>query len=59
MPNGGLIIYREFIDAMSLLASACMVTGCYLAMSQLAAAAPEIPTNMISVRFNTGVTRRA
>lgn len=59
MPNGGLTIYREFIDAMSLLASACMMTGCYLAMSQLAAVAREILINMISVRFNTGVTRRA
>jgi hypothetical protein len=59
MLNGGLTIYSEFIDAMSLLAYACMVTGCYEGMSQLATASRAITVNMISVRFNTGVTQGA
>jgi hypothetical protein len=33
MLNGGLTIYSEFIDAMSLLTYACMVTGSYQGMS--------------------------
>jgi hypothetical protein len=59
MLNGGLTIYPEFIDAMSLLAYARMVTGCYVGMSQLASASRAITVNLISVRFNTGVTQRA
>jgi hypothetical protein len=58
MPNWGLTIYPEFIDVMSLLAEACMVTRCYEGMCQLATDRAVVTINIICVRFNTGVTQK-
>ena len=58
MLNWALTIYREFIDVLGLLTDACMVTGRYQGMSQLATHRPVTAINIISVRFNTGVTQR-
>ncbi len=58
MLNWGLTIYSEFTDVMSLLAYPCMVMGCYGGMSQLATSPGVGTINIISVRFNTGVTQK-
>ena len=58
MLNGGLTIYPEFIDVMSLLANVCMVTGCDAGISQLATGRGVVTINIICVRFNTGVTQK-
>jgi hypothetical protein len=58
MLNWGLTIYPEFIDVMSLLAKVCMVTRRYEGMSQLVTGRAVVAINIISVRFNTGVTQK-
>lgn len=58
MLNWGLTIYSEFTDAMSQRAYPCMAMGCYGGMSQLATSRGVGTINIISVRFNTGVTQK-
>jgi hypothetical protein len=57
MLNGGLTIYAEFIVEMSLLTQPSGVTRRYEGMSQLATCLAVNPINMITARFNTGVTQ--
>jgi hypothetical protein len=58
MLKWGLTIYPEFTGVMGLLTEACMVTGRYEGMSQLAGRRAVAVLNTISDRFNTGVTQR-
>lgn len=58
MLNGGLTIYAEFIDAMSLFGYAWMMTCCHQRMSQLATGQAVSTINIICVRFNTAVTQK-
>lgn len=58
MLNWALTIYPEFIDVLGLLTDACMVTGRYPGMSQLATGRAVCTINRICVRFNTGVTQK-
>jgi hypothetical protein len=58
MLNWGLTIYPEFIDAMSLLAKVGTMTRRYEGISQLVTRRAAAAINIISVRFNTGVTQK-